>query len=305
VVQHPPSDREPLLGGRAAVVTGGSRGIGRVVARALAAHGASVIVNGREPGPVDEVVAAIEAVGGVAAGHAGSVADFEFARALVDGCVARFGAIDILVNCAGVAEPEGSSILDLSAEGWRALIDAHLTSTFNACRHAAPHMTARGAGAIVNTSSHSYLGHYGGTGYPAGKGGVNSLSFAMAAELAEHGVRVNAICPGARTRLSTGPGYERQMHRLHARGLLDDALLEASLAPPDAEHCAAMYVLLASDLAAGVTGRLFSAVGGYVGLHARGSETPVGFHNVETEGEWSLTKLADRVRSAVAEDLGR
>ena len=210
-----------------------------------------------------------------AVSYVGSIADFEVARELVDCCHdSCFGGIDILVNCAGVAEPEGSSILDLSAEGWRELIDIHLTGTFNTCRHAAPRMVERGAGAIVNTSSHGYLGHYGGTGYPAGKGGVNSLTFAIAAELREHGIRVNAVCPGARTRLSTGASYEARVQQLHSRGILDDALRDASLAVPEPEHVGPIYAFLASDLARDITGRLFSATGGYVGLmDPGGSET--------------------------------
>lgn len=286
------SDR--LLEGKAAVVAGGSRGIGRAVALALAAQGASVVVNGRDAEAVDEVVGRIRARGGAAEPAVGSVADFDFAGTVVGACVDRFGAIDVLVNCAGVAEPDGSSILDLSGQAWRELLDAHLTGTFHTCRHAAPRMVARGAGAIVNTSSHAYLGHYGGTGYPAGKGGTNSLTFAIAAELREHGVRVNAVCPGGRTRLSTGADYERHIQDLHARGLLDDAKRQASLSPPEPEHVGPMYVFLASDLSAGITGRLFSARGGYVGVHARASESPLA-HRDEADGPWPVEALAQKV----------
>ncbi|MDJ0849673.1 MAG: SDR family NAD(P)-dependent oxidoreductase [Myxococcota bacterium] len=284
-----------LLEGRSAVVAGGSRGIGRAVALALAAQGAAVVVNGRSPGPAQEVADAITAAGGRALARPGSVADFAFARELVDSCVEAFGAIDVLVNCAGVAEPEGTSILDLSAEAWREVVDAHLTGTFNTCRHAAPHMVARGRGAIVNTSSHSYLGHYGGTAYPAGKGGTNSLTFALAAELCEHRVRANAVCPGARTRLSTGPAYEARIRDLHARGILGDDVRDASLAPPDAQHVGPLYVFLASDLAKDVTGRLFSASGGYVGLHARAGESLLAFRDVEKQGAWPLEELAEQI----------
>lgn len=282
------------LAGKAALVTGGSRGIGRAVAEGLAAAGAKVVVNGREAAAVDEVVETIRASGGVADAGVGSVADFETAGNLVDQCVARFGAIDVLVNCAGIAEPAGSSILDLTPDAWSELIGVHLTSVFNTCRHAAPRMRAQGHGSIVNTSSHAYSGVYGGTGYPAGKGGTNSLTFAMAAELREYGVRVNAVCPGARTRLSSGPTYEAHIERLRARGILDDATAAASLTPSAPEYAAALYVYLASDLATGVTGKLFSAAGGYVGLHAPASETLVGFRE-EADGPWSLGALAEKI----------
>lgn len=283
-----------LLEGKAAVVAGGSRGVGRAVADALASAGAHVVVNGRVSTVVDEVVETIEARGGIARGCAGDVSEFDFAERLVSRCVEEFGAIDVLVNCAGTREPPGSSILDLSGEDWQALLDAHLTGVFHTCRHAAPRMRDQGGGSIVNTSSHAYTGTYGGTGYPAGKGGTNSLTFAMAAELREHGVRVNAVCPGARTRLSTGAEYEAHIERLHARGILDEATRAASLAPSEPEFAAALYVFLASSLADGVTGQLFSAAGGYIGLHAHPSETLIGFRD-EAQGPWPAEAIAEKL----------
>jgi NAD(P)-dependent dehydrogenase (short-subunit alcohol dehydrogenase family) len=295
-----PPESHGHLAGRAAVVTGSSRGIGLAVARALAAEGAAVVVNGRGADAVEAAVAGLEADGLRAVGHVGSVAEFDVAGALVARCREQHGRLDVVVSCAGVAEPEGSSILDVSPEAWRELIDSHLTGTFNVCRHAAPVLVEQGRGAIVNTSSHSYLGHYGGTGYPAGKGGVNSLTFAIAAELREHGVRANAVCPGARTRLSTGPAYEAKIRELHARGILDDGLRDASLAPPDAEHVGPLYAFLASDLAEGITGRLFSASGGYVGLHVPAGETLLAFRD-PADGPWPVDALAERVRSQLDE----
>jgi 3-oxoacyl-[acyl-carrier protein] reductase len=280
---------------RSAIVTGSSRGIGRAVALALASEGACVVVNGRSAGAAEDVAASIREGGGRAVARVGSVADSAFARDLVDTCVDAFGSIDILVNCAGVGEPEGSSILDVSEEAWRELLETHLSGTFHCCRHAAPRMVAQRRGSIVNTSSHAYLGHYGGTAYPAAKGGTNSLTYAIAAELREHGVRANAVCPGARTRLSSGPAYERRIRDLHARGLLGDAARDASLRPPGPEHVAPLYVLLASDLAIGVTGRLFSAHGGSVGVHAPGREALLAHRDVEREGPWPLERLAEKV----------
>ena len=283
-----------LLQGRIAVVSGGSRGIGRCVALALAGAGATVVVNGRSEDAVQETTAEILGTGGAARGLVGDVADFDFARELI----AAADGIDVLINCAGIAEPAGSSILDLSEEDWDDLIGAHLTSVFNTCRHAAPVMLRRGGGSIVNTSSHAYTGVYGGTGYPAGKGGTNSLTLAMAAELREHGIRVNAICPGARTRLSSGAAYEAHIERLHARGMLDDATRAASLAPSPPEYAAALYLFLASDLASEVTGQIFSAAGGYVGLHADSSETMIGFRD-EAQGPWPMEELVEHVAAVL------
>jgi 3-oxoacyl-[acyl-carrier protein] reductase len=204
----------------------------------------------------------------------------------------------VLVNCAGVAEPPGSSILDVSAEAWRELIDVHLTGTFNTCRHAAARMVARGGGAIVNTSSHAYQGHYGGTGYAAGKGGTNSLTLAIAAELRDRGVRANAVCPGARTRLNEGPEYERRIEDLHARRVLDGATRAASLSPPAPEHVGPLYLFLASPLSEGITGRIFSAAGGYVGLHEAASEGLLAYRNA-SEGPWPVAELAGKIRAGL------
>ena len=287
------------LEGRAVAVTGGSRGIGQAVVLALAAAGAQVVVNGRESTPVEETVGRVRGIGGEARACVGSVADASLAELLVETCVSEFGGIDVLVNCAGIAEPDGASILDLSESDWRELIDVHLTGTFLTCRHAAPRMAERGAGAIINTSSHAYLGRYGGTGYAAGKGGVNSLTFAMAAELGDRGVRVNAVCPGARSRLNEGPAYVRKIQELHARGILDDLTRDASLEPAAAEHVGPLYVFLASDRAEGINGRLFSAAGGYVGLHEVGSESPLAYRDA-SEGPWPVEALG----AALLERLG-
>jgi 3-oxoacyl-[acyl-carrier protein] reductase len=253
------------LEGRRVVVAGASVGIGRAVALRCAAEGAAVVLNARSEESLAETVASLAADGHTAIGVAGSVADHDVAGRLVAAAVEEFGGIDTLINCAGIAEPVGSSILDIDPADWQELIDVHLTGTFNTCQHAARAMVAQGHGTIVNTSSHAFLGMYGGTGYPAGKGGTNSLTFAIAAELAEHGIRANAVCPGGRTRLSTGADFEAHVERLHSRGLLDDTMREASLSPAPPEHVAALYAFLASDASAPVSGELFWGAGPFAG----------------------------------------
>ena len=253
------------LEGRRVVVAGASVGIGRAVASRCAAEGAAVVLNARSEESLAETVASLAADGHTAIGVAGSAADHDVAGRLVAAAVDELGGIDTLINCAGIAEPVGSSILDIDPADWQELIDVHLTGTFNTCQHAARAMVAQGHGTIVNTSSHAFLGMYGGTGYPAGKGGTNSLTFAIAAELAEHGIRANAVCPGGRTRLSTGADFEAHVERLHARGLLDDTMREASLSPAPPEHVAALYAFLASDASAPLSGELFWGAGPFAG----------------------------------------
>lgn len=274
-------------------MVGGTRGIGLAVAQLLAAQGAGVVVNGRDESATK---AAAELISGVA--HAGSPADPKRADALIDTCVAEFGSVDILVNCAGTAEPAGSSILNVGSTEFRELVDTHLGTVFETCRAAAPKMVAQGRGAIVNTSSFAFLGDYGGTGYPAGKGAVNGLTLAIAAELKEHGVRANVVCPGAKTRLSTGPDYEQHIAELNRRGLLDDVSMQGALDAAPPEYVAPTYGYLVSDEARDVTGRVFIAAGGFVGEFARPSPCFIGYRDHHTSPPWTLAQLHELIQDA-------
>ncbi|MEZ0363090.1 SDR family NAD(P)-dependent oxidoreductase [Mycobacterium sp. pUA109] len=269
------------------MVVGGSRGIGAAVAALLTAHGAGVVINGRDP---DAVTAAAHRIPGAVA-HPGSPAEPAVADALIDACIAEFGRVDILVNCAGTAEPPGSSILTVTSGQFRELLDAHLATVFETCRAAAPKMVAQGGGAIVNTSSFAFLGDYGGTGYPAGKGAVNGLTLAIAAELKEHRVRANVICPGAKTRLSTGTDYEHHIAELNRRGLLDDVSMAGALDAAAPDYVAPMYAYLASDLAAQVTGRIFVAAGGFVGEFSRPAPSLLAYRDHHDCPPWSVQEL--------------
>ncbi|KMO67930.1 SDR family NAD(P)-dependent oxidoreductase [Mycolicibacterium chlorophenolicum] len=276
-------------------MVGGTRGVGLAVATLLADLGARVVVNGRDP---DAVAQAAQGIAG-AVGHAGSPSDPAVADALIDACVREFGRIDILVNCAGTAEPTGSSILTITPAQFQDLIDAHLGTVFQTCRAAAPLMAKQGSGAIVNTSSFAFLGDYGGTGYPAGKGAVNGLTLAIAAELAEHGVRANVVCPGAKTRLSTGPEYEAHIAALNRRGLLDDVSMQGALDAAPPEYAAPIYAYLASDLAADVTGQIFIAAGGFVGRFDRPTPLIVAYRDHHDAPPWTIDEISRKVSAQV------
>lgn len=280
-----------LLSGRGAVVVGGTRGVGLAVAELLGARGAGVVVNGRDVAAARE---AAERIPGALA-HPGSPADPDIADALIDTCVREFGAIDILVNCAGTAEPAGSSILNVTAGQFQELLDAHLGTVFQTCRAAAPRMVQQGSGAIVNTSSFAFLGDYGGTGYPAGKGAVNSLTLAIAAELAEHGVRANVVCPGARTRLSSGAQYEAHIAALNRRGLLDDVSYQGAREAAPPAYAAPTYAYLVSDLARHVTGQIFIAAGGFVGRFERQTPSLVAYRGHADQPPWTVEEIAAQV----------
>jgi 3-oxoacyl-[acyl-carrier protein] reductase len=280
-----------VLAGQTAVVSGGSRGVGRAVAELLCELGAAVVVNGRDADAVEETVAAITASGGRATAVVGAANEEAIAAALIDKCTSAFGRLDILINCAGVAEPPGSSILDISPEEFDHLIGAHLGTVFHTCRIAARLMAAQGHGAIINTSSVAFLGDYGGTGYPAGKGAVNALTMAIAAELKSAGVRANVVCPGARTRLSTGVDYEKHIEDLHRRGLLDEMTMRASLDSAPAEFVAPIYAYLASELASDVTGQIFVAAGGFVGRFDRPTPSVLAYRDHHDAAPWSVQDL--------------
>ncbi|HEX4588111.1 MAG TPA: SDR family oxidoreductase [Mycobacterium sp.] len=282
---------DPLTG-RGAVVVGGTRGVGLAVAELLAAQGAGVVVNGRD---AQAATKAAQRIPGAVA-FPGSPAESAVADALIDTCLREFGRIDILVNCAGTAGLAGESILNVTSTQFRNLLDAHLGTTFETCRACAPHMVEQGGGSIVNTSSFAFLGDYGGTGYPAGKGAVNGFTMAIAAELREHGVRANVVCPGAKTRLSTGPEFEAHIVDLGRRGLLDEVSMQAALDAPPSEFVAPTYAYLASDLAKDVTGQIFIAAGGFVGRFDRPSPSLLGYRDHHDAQPWSVDEIHAMIR---------
>src|SRR5437899_1789360 len=198
------------LEGRAAVVTGAGRGIGRAIAELLAAEGAAVVVNdlgaevdgrGASRRVADEVVDAIRARGGRAVANADSVADFPAAERIVETAVKEFGAIDILVNNAGILRDR--MIFNMSEEEWDAVIAVHLKGTFNCTRHATRRMREQRRGRIISISSTS--GVYGNSGqanYGAAKDGIAGLTRVAARDVGRYGITVNAVCPGALTRMT-------------------------------------------------------------------------------------------------------
>ncbi|WP_432993635.1 SDR family NAD(P)-dependent oxidoreductase [Dactylosporangium sp. CA-233914] len=188
------------LSGKAVVVTGAGRGLGAAYARLAAAEGASVIVNDVDPASAAAVVTEIRAAGGRAEAAAGSVATWAGAGAIIDACVAAFGAIDGLVNNAGIfrlANP-----VEQDPDEFRAVVEVNVLGSAYCGLHAIRAMLPRGTGSIVNVTSGSHAGSAAMGAYGASKGAVASLTYCWAADLAGSGVRVNAVSPNAHTAMA-------------------------------------------------------------------------------------------------------
>ena len=256
------------LASKSAVVTGSTSGIGLAIARALAAEGANVMLNGfGKPEDIEAVRAGIEADFRVKALH--SPADMtkpaEIAGMIADAEKA-FGAVDILVNNAGIQFV--SPIEDFPIEKWDQIIAINLTAAFHAVRAAIPGMKTRGWGRIISTASaHSKVASPFKSAYVAAKHGIAGLTKTAALELATDGVTVNCISPG----YVWTPLVEAQIpDTMKARGLtrdqvINDVLLEAQPTKEfvKTEEVAAFVVFLCSDAAKQITGANLSIDGGW------------------------------------------
>jgi NAD(P)-dependent dehydrogenase (short-subunit alcohol dehydrogenase family) len=204
------------LEGRTAIVTGAGRGLGRSHALLLSQLGARVVVNdtggglrgeGNDSDAASEVVAEIQAAGGQAVAHFGSVSDWDAAREMVELAVRTFGGLDILVNNAGILRDR--MLVNMSEADFDSVVDVHLKGHFCPLQHAASYWrseTKAGRSvdaSVVNTSSGSGLrGNPGQINYASAKSGIAMMTLVAARELTRYGVRVNAIAPVARTRLT-------------------------------------------------------------------------------------------------------
>nr|WP_053778502.1 SDR family oxidoreductase [Gordonia sp. NB41Y]EMP12091.2 short-chain dehydrogenase [Gordonia sp. NB41Y] len=281
------------LAGRVAMVAGATRGIGLAVAYALAGSGVSVVVNGRDEAAVTTTVDEIVGGGGYAVGVCGAAGQAGVAEKMADAALSGFGALDIAINCAGIAEPAGSTVLTITEDEFREQVDAHLMSAFHITQVAGRVFAEQNSGSIVLTGSAASLGTFGGSGYPAAKGGVNALALAAAGDLTGLGVRINVVMPGARSRLSSGDDYVRHIHSLHERGILDDYTRDAALDPAPPEYVAALYEFLAGDLSSGITGQIFTASGGFIGRYDPQQPTFIAYRDHKDTAPYSMAELAE------------
>jgi NAD(P)-dependent dehydrogenase (short-subunit alcohol dehydrogenase family) len=243
------------LEGQVALVTGASRGIGRAVAERLAAEGASVVLNDH-PNAAEELEAVAAAIGGNGVRAEVAVADVSDAAAVqaaVSGALDRFGAIDIVVNNAGISAT--GPIDELTEDDWDRTLDVNLKGQWLVTRALVPGMRERRRGSIVNIASELGLaGEADLSPYVAAKAGVIGLTKALAKELAPHGVRVNCVAPGP-TDTAILPDWERTPEYVAAIPLSRIGL------PAD---IAAAVWFLASPASAWTTGQVLSPNGGVV-----------------------------------------
>jgi len=247
------------LEGKAALVTGAARGIGRATAAALARAGAAVAVNYvRSREAAAEVVRQIEGGGGRAVALAADVAVRSEVEAMVRGALEAFGALDILVNNAGVFET--GSLLALEEAALDRMFAVNVKGIVHCVTAAAPHMIERRSGRIVNISSLAALGTAvaGTTPYAATKAAVLSLTKRAALELGGYGITVNAICPGfIRTDMLASVGAPDDAARIAA---LEKKTMLGRIGTP--EDIAGCVVFLASEEASFVTAQVLTVDGG-------------------------------------------
>jgi NAD(P)-dependent dehydrogenase (short-subunit alcohol dehydrogenase family) len=256
------------LSGRNALVTGAGRGIGKAVTLALAEQGANVLVcdlgvamdgTGADKSPADSTVEECHKLGVKAIAHYGDVSNFNSCEEMVKACVTRFGSIDILCNIAGILRPK--MIFNMSEDDWDRVLAVHLKGTWNLCRHASVQMRQQRYGRIINCTSEAYAGTVGHTNYAAAKGGIVSLTYAVAREMGRYGVTCNAFAPRARTRMSVGDAQDDGLQKRVAAGLISQDRLqgmeETRREGADPEYFAPFIAYLASDAAANINGCIF------------------------------------------------
>jgi len=296
-----------MLDGKAAIITGAGRGLGREEAIAMAKEGCNLIINDIGSGPhdlnkdlkiADLVVEECEKFGIKAVANYDSVADFNKTKNMIDQAISEFGKLNIIVNNAGILRDR--MIFNMSEEEFDAVITVHLKGTFNLTRHAAAYFrkigkenpSLRNFGRIINTSSDSGLyGNIGQSNYGAAKSGIAAFTLIVSQEIAKYAT-VNCVVPSARTRMTTdlAPKLAERMHTKTNEGF--DIFNPAHFAP--------LVVFLASDAAFRINGEVFRCIGDKVWIY-RGWRTVNRISN--NWKPFTPEELSKRIESELMKDL--
>ena len=289
--------------GRVVVITGAGRGIGREHALAFAREGAKVVVNdlggsvdgdGADAGPAQQVVEEIRAMGGEAIATTDSVTDYAAAGRIVQAALDTFGGLDVVVNNAGILRDR--MFVNMTEDEFDSVMAVHLRGTFAVSRHAVDYWRARAKAGetndarIISTSSPSGIfGNIGQANYGAAKAGIAAMTIILADELGRLGVTANAIAPVALTRMTEGLGL-----------VAETGGDPGGFSAMDPANISPLVVWLGSPLSAGVTGRVFTVVGGEIGVAEPWVKGPV----ATKEGRWDPSELTAVVPGLVARARG-
>lgn len=237
---------------KVAVITGSSRGMGRLVALEMVKEGAKVVVNGTTPEPVGAVLKEIEALGGQAVANHSSVTTMEGGADIIKSAIDNFGKIDILVNNAAITRDR--LLLKMTEEEWDSVIAVDLKGVFSCTKAAIGYMKEQNSGRIINVASAAgRSGNIGQTNYSAAKAGVIAFTKACAKELGRYNITVNAVAPSHKTRMYDNIPEEVFKKIIAARSL--GRMSEPEEIPP-------IFIFLASDGSSYITGQLIGVDGG-------------------------------------------
>ncbi len=290
------------LNGQVAVVTGGGGGIGRGVAKELAAQGAKVLVNdlggaldgtGSSKGPADQTVDEIRSAGGEAAANYDSVITMDGGEKIVRSAVDTFGRLDISIHLAGILRDR--MVFNMTEEEWDAVISVHLKGLFAVMKPSSIIMRQQRSGRIIGVSSTAGLyGNPGQVNYGAAKEGVAGFVKTVARDMGRYGVTVNAIVPLADTRMTQT--ITDQTRELRARS---SGGLEALDTRQDPHDVAPVVAFLCTEEAHDINGQMIFVAGGTVGL----MNNPYAARTIRKLGRWTLEEIAQLLPQTIGRDL--
>ena len=286
-----------MMDGKAVLVTGAGRGVGRGIALEMAKAGASVVVNdlgvsitgeNADGSPAEQVVEEIRAMGGRAVANHDSVAEWLGAGAMIKAAVDNFGRIDAVVNNAG--NLRDVYFHKMSPDDFGAVIDVHLRGSFNTSRAAAPYFKEQNAGAYVHmTSTSGLIGNFGQANYAAAKLGIVGLSKSIALDMQRFNVRSNAVAPFAWTRMIDSIPTDTPEQQKRVDGL--KKLVAEKIAP--------FVVALCSDGGKAVTGQIFGVRNNEIYLFSQ----PRPIRTAHTAEGWTPEAIVERVFDQFANDF--